>query len=370
MKIAWTCAIIPMAWLVNLSAIAQPDTRPGMATLLSGVQAVTYYEETAISPDHRKIAWVQTVPPAADSGSGSAIYLQTLDGKSPPSRVSAQKQAAQDGSTGTENALAWSPDSGSLAFLSDADSPGQAELYVFHIADHSLRRLTSLKGTVTTPRWSPDGRKLALLFTENSERPAGPLVAVPAPTGVIEADTLDQALVLVDVERGAVERLTPANRYVYEFDWSPRSDALVATGAHGSGDNNWYTAELFTVDVATHRERVLLKPGMQIAVPRWAPDGRSIAYVGGLMSDESVASGDVYVIPSDGGTPANLTPALAGSAFSLAWRRDSRAIVLTEARAGGSAVSTVTVRTGKLDTLWMGAETLRATRDALHSHRR
>ena len=353
--------------LMSLStamADAPSDNRPSMASLIDQIQKPTYYEEIAISPDHHQLAWVQSVPSSADSASsGSAIYLQALDTRSPPVAVSARKPPADAAHPSVENSLAWSSDTGSLAFLSDADSPGQQELYVYKMSDHSLQRLTNFKGTLTTPRWSPDGRQIALLFTENAERPPGPLVAVPAPTGVIEAEVREQALVLVNVGTTAVERLTSADRYVYEYDWSPHGNAIVATGAHGSGDNNWYTAELFTIDVASHRERVLLKPSMQIGVPRWAPNGKSIAFIGGLMSDETVVSGDVYLIAPEGGLSHNLTPSLPGSAFSLNWRRDSKGILMAEAREGGSAVSLLDVGTGKLDTLWKGAETLRAVRD-------
>ena len=363
MNTARTCFHVSMSLLASVLAGAYANDRPSMAALMNQAQAVTYYEETVISPDHRELAWVQSVPHAALGATGSAIYVQAVDGKSPAIAVSAKKQPADGASASTENSLAWSPDGSELAFLSDAESPGQLELYIYHVADHGLKRLTSLKGTLATPRWSPGGRKVALLFTENADRLAGPLVAVPAPTGVIEAEIREQALVLVDVDMPAVETLTPPDRYVYEYDWSPRGDSILATGAHGSGDNNWYTAELFTVEIASRRERVLLKPDMQIAVPRWSPNGKFVAFIGGLMSDESVASGDLYVMPSDGGAPHNLTPALHGSAFSLNWRRDSGAIVLAEARAGGSALSVVDVRTGQLRDLWAGAETLRAARD-------
>ena len=36
---------------------------------------------------------------------------------------------------------------------------------------------------------------------------------------------------------------------------------------------------------------------MQIAVPRWSPDGQTIAFIGGLMSDEGVTGGDIFTVP-------------------------------------------------------------------------
>ena len=51
---------------------------------------------------------------------------------------------------------------------------------------------------------------------------------------------------------------------------------------------------------------------MQVAVPRWSPDGRSIAFIGGLMSDEGVTGGDIYTVPATGGEARNLTPGPGG----------------------------------------------------------
>ena len=34
-------------------------------------------------------------------------------------------------------------------------------------------------------------------------------------------------------------------------------------------------------------------------MPRWSPDGRTIAFIGGLMSDEGVTGGDIYLVSGD-----------------------------------------------------------------------
>jgi dipeptidyl aminopeptidase/acylaminoacyl peptidase len=56
--------------------------------------------------------------------------------------------------------------------------------------------------------------------------------------------------------------------------------------------------------------------GLQIAVPRWSPDGKSIAFIGGLMSDQGSTGGDVWIVSADGGQPRDLT---AGRPTSPAW---------------------------------------------------
>ncbi len=62
-----------------------------------------------------------------------------------------------------------------------------------------------------------------------------------------------------------------------------------------SGDNNWWLAELDALDALEGAVVTLLKPSLQMASPRWSGDGRRIAYIGGIMSDETITGGDVFV---------------------------------------------------------------------------
>ena len=241
--------------------------------------------------------------------------------------------------------------------------PGQLQLYVAPAAGGAARKLTSLKGYLATPQWSPDGRTVAVLFTENAPRVAGPLQPRTPDVGVVEDHYFEQRLTAVDAASGTVHQLSPADLYVYEYDWSPDSKQLIATAAHGEGDDNWYVAELFTVDAATGATRSILKPGMQVAVPRWSPDGKQVAFIGGIMSDEGIAAGDIYTLPAAGGTPRNLTASMKASAYWLAWLPSSNQVFFAGTLDGGSGLGTVDAASGVVQIQWTGAEKLHGEGD-------
>src|SRR5207253_3812661 len=51
-----------------------------------------------------------------------------------------------------------------------------------------------------------------------------------------------------------------------------------------------------------------------------SPDGRTVRFIGGLMSDFGAVGGEIYEVPLAGGTPVSLTPGFRGSFTSLTWR--------------------------------------------------
>jgi dipeptidyl aminopeptidase/acylaminoacyl peptidase len=178
------------------------------------------------------------------------------------------------------------------------------------------------------------------------------------PSGVIGGKIYEQRLATVDVATGRTRQLSPAGLYVYEYDWSPDGKKFALTAAHGAGDGNWFVAEMYTLQADSGEIKSLYKPKQQVAAPRWSPDGGSIAFIGGLMSDEGSTGGDVYLLPAAGGAVRNLTPGLPASVSWLVWRPGGGEILLLENVDGASGVATLDVRTGKVTPLWSKPETL------------
>ncbi|HEY1526738.1 MAG TPA: S9 family peptidase [Candidatus Angelobacter sp.] len=334
-------------------ALAQPAARARTkipASPMDGVISTLFsaktFDQTAISPDGKLVAWVE------NSKGGSSIYISAISG-------GALRRITAGG--GTESSIAWSPDSKQIAFLSDAADPGQPQLYIANASGGSSRKLTSVKGLPASPGWSPDGRTIAFLFTENAERAAGPLVAEKAQTGVIKEAVTEQRLALIDVAGGKLRQISPPDMYVYEYAWSPDGKTFVNTAAHGNGDNNWYIAQIYTIPAAGGDMKSIYQPPIdsQIAMPTWSPDGKSVAFISGIMSDEPAVGGDIFVVPSTGGEAKNITPGMKASASSLMWPSDGK-ILFGEDVDGESGIALVDVASGNIQTLTHGPGQLAA----------
>jgi dipeptidyl aminopeptidase/acylaminoacyl peptidase len=309
---------------------------------------IAQFTETAISPDGQHLAWVEALRNA--DGSESRNSALTLDGH--PLTAGTGKSPCE------EHAPAFSPDSRRIAFLSDCAEARQSQLYIAGVNGKSVHKLTALRGYLADPHWSPDGRTIAFLFTENARRAAGPLEPALKDAGVVEEQIDEQRLALADAATGAVRQITPADTYVYEYDWSPDGKRIAYTAAKGNGDNNWWVAELYTIDTATSAVQRVLKPPAQIAVPRFTRDGQRIAFIGGIMSDEGSTGGDIFAVDADGGNARDLTPGIKASPSSIEPLPNGR-ILFTETVDGATAISLLTAG-GETETLWRGDESLRA----------
>jgi dipeptidyl aminopeptidase/acylaminoacyl peptidase len=336
----------------RLKAAQKPQSAaPGdLDNVLRTLFAAHNFEQAAISPDGNSIAWVENIHSKNGVVSGSTvIYVKNLKSGAPPRRLG----AGVADSLHAENDVSWSPDGQKIAFLSDAAKKGQQQLYVTNAAGGSAKMLTSVKGFLSTPGWSPDGKTIAILFTENATRASGPLVAETPESGEIKDSFFEQRLALLDLATGKLSQISPADTYIYEYQWSPDGKRFIVSSALGNGDNNWWIAELSTLDPATGLMKSIYKPKLQIANPVWSPDGKQIAFIEGVMSDEGLTGGDIHIISSDGGDAKNLTKDMKASAAWLDWLADTK-ILFSEFIGGNSAIAALDPSNGKIEQRWSG----------------
>ena len=306
------------------------------------------YGDIALSPDSARAAWVQST---AATLKPKQIYLTDITGNVAAKRLSLPGENADR----IDSDPAWAPDSKIITFFSTVgEKDDQAQLWTANADGSNSRKITSLQGYAARPHWSPDGKQIAFLYIEGAGG-GGPLVAAQGTTGVVDTAIHNQRIALVDCATKQLRQISPADLHVYNFDWSPDGKAFVATAAPGPGDNNWWIAQIYTIDVAKGTPTSVYKPSLQVAVPRWSPDGKSIAFVEGLMSDEGFHGGDLYTISATGQSLTNRTPKRKSSVSSFFWQTSER-IILTEYVGGGGAISELNLPDNSVHTVWHGPE--------------
>lgn len=270
------------------------------------------FDSVALSPNGGQVASVE-IDRSFDSPAdlhGPVIIRATADGS--------VLQRLDPCATCRYAGLTWSRDSAGLVFIASDDATGQAKV---HLAKGGqVQTLATLDGVANSPRFSPDGRQLALLVTVSAKKRTGALEAGAPLTGDIGGAPDEQRIATLPERGGELSFASPPDTFVFEYDWTPDSRGFVGIAAKGDGDANWWIAELDAFDRASLSARLIARSDVQMAVPRVAPDGRRVQFIGGLMSDAGVVGGEIYEVPIEGGTPHSLTPGYKGSFTSIAWR--------------------------------------------------
>jgi dipeptidyl aminopeptidase/acylaminoacyl peptidase len=324
-------------------------TAQSMQHLTEQLGKTVLYGDLTLSPDATHVAWVQSTA----ATTSKRTYIRETSGSTSAAMVNIATAGER-----TDFDPAWSPDSKRLALFSSPGEKEQRQLWIVNADGSNPKKITNLNGYAARPSWSHDGKQIAFLYIEGAGG-GGPLMAAPTATGVIDTAIHNQRIAVLDVASGQLRQVSPENLHIYDFDWSSDDKTFVATAAAGPGDNNWWIAQIYTIDIAKGNATSIYKPSLQVAVPRWSPDGKAIAFIEGLMSDEGFHGGDLFTISADGRDVINHTPGRKTSVNSFFWQAPDR-ILLIEYAGGGSAISELSLSNNSARTIWKSPEGIHA----------
>jgi dipeptidyl aminopeptidase/acylaminoacyl peptidase len=108
-----------------------------------------------VSPDGKWVVFTVLEPSYETDKAVSDLWLVPADGGKAPRRITSSKAPKDD--------VAWSPDSGSLAFSTKREGDDVEQIYILNLAEGGeAHRLTTLSTGAKNPKWRPDGK--AILF--------------------------------------------------------------------------------------------------------------------------------------------------------------------------------------------------------------
>ena len=366
----WGTALVFLGTGINSQVWANAsadDNTSHITEIMQRLRDVQRFDDASVAPNGKYVAWTVTEKAGAkaqaeqtagarnhDAGSGAKPAAEADSGK--PGQVLQIANAdgtdartvtiAQSAKSCRYSNLQWSPNSRTLAFLSNcnrgASGDEQFDVYEVAAAGGQARRISHLHGLINQLVWTPSGSELSFLYVEGDVHPVSAVSATKALVGVIgETGVERQRVAILPAGGGELSQITPPGIFIYEYDWSPTGNRLAYIGAPPPGRDNWWTAKLYTQTIEG-QPSVALDPssvagplhGLQMALPRWSPDGSRIALIGGLMSDQGATAGDVYLVPAQGGEPVDVTPGTTVSPSWLTWT--GRQTLLVSSIAGGS----------------------------------
>ncbi|HEX7101933.1 MAG TPA: S9 family peptidase [Nitrolancea sp.] len=261
--------------------------------------------DVQLAPDGRRVAFVVAPIAHAEPKPTSEIWLaEAVDDAHSRRFTTAHAE---------ERSPRWSPDGTRLAFLSDRAERGTAQLHLIDAAGGEATMLTSVRLGIDQIAWRPDGQALS----GTADRLA--LAGQQDPPGDIYVASLadrPRVIVQVPVEGGEPSVIGPAEGHVWIYAWSRdgRSVAAITTGSNRL-DDTIGNVQFIIIDVATRAERTLATLPFVPDLLQWSPDGTQIVAIN--ETGETPDDTRVILFDSQSGTsrtlePEGTTPAWAG----------------------------------------------------------
>ncbi len=343
--------LVPILLLLASAALAADRWQP--ADRLRLVNA----SDPQLSPDGGTVVIVRSHPNAKENHYDSELVAIDV------------ASAAQRPLTFDRRGIAsprWSPDGTRIAFLANASAEREArrQIWLMSLNGGDARRLTDAPRGVQQFAWSPDGTRIAYVTADEApksdEKPLS--FEIGDDDYLMREEPTPSHVWIVPVSGGAAKRLTsgawslpiahPPGPAPSPLSWSPDGKSIAIArrdSAHAATPN---VTRIALADVATGEVRRLTASEHDEAHPVFSPDGTRIAYWQSRGAQRGSANA-IWIVLAAGGSGTEVTTGLDRNVYRSIWLPDGKSF-LTAAHEGTSTRYYVVGLDGKVRRLDLG----------------
>lgn len=327
--------ILLLPFLLFAFAHAQVQKR---AMTLEDIFALKSVSDPQLSPDGRWVAYVVTEIDLKAGETNSDVWLVSAAGGEAIRLTTSRK---------SDSSPRWSPDSKKIAFISAREE--KTQIFLISLSGGEAEKLTDHKTTPSSIEWSPDGKRILFAAqdppTEQEEKKKNEKD---------DAFRFDQEfkmshLWVVDVATKKSTQLTKGSDYtVSQPRWSPDGTRIVFVTNPTPRADDGSLSDVWVYSFADSSAKKLTTNDGPDTSPLWSPDGRTIAYLSRPGNLVSVGLQHLYLLPASGGTPKNISAHFDASISNMRWLSDGSRIYFTSSQSVTSHLYSIDIKTGKV----------------------
>ncbi len=310
-----------------------------------------YVSEVRVSPDQTQIAYVRRSNDIMNDSTRSNIWLASVKGQSHRPLLSSTKQYYSP---------RWSPDGKRLAYLSNEE--GKTQLYIRWMDTGQTALVTNVTHSPGNITWSPDGNTIAFTMPVDADEQPLKINMPKKPDGAkwapkfeyitkarYQADgrgVLDPAythIFVVPADGGTARQLTSGNyHHSGGLSFSPDGQTLYFSA---NRSDNW-EYEPVQADIYSVNLQGEIKQLTQLngaeSAPVVSPDGKHVAFT--YRDGEKVMYKNtyLYVMKSDGSQLSNLTEDIDNAVSNIQWK-DNKQLYFQQSVRGLAQVDVISL---------------------------
>ncbi|MDP9337375.1 MAG: S9 family peptidase [Acidobacteriota bacterium] len=226
----------------------------------------------------------------------------------------------------SETSPRWSPDGKRLAFLSNRGGDEQ-QIYVMNSGEGEGVARTKGKSDIKTFEWSKDGKYIAYIAPDAKNEEEQKKEKDKNDARVADKDEKHPRLWLMPADSGDSRAITPASWEIKELAWMPEGESVVVAGTdHPESDQN--TDRIFSVPIPDGAMKPLVAPRGPFGKITVSPDGKAIGFIG--SRGDGPSPHDLMLLPVRNPATRNLTGLnLDRQIFDYKWLDDGGLVAIT-----------------------------------------
>ena len=298
--------------VVLASTASRAQTRRGITP--EDYFSFQFIGDPHLSPDGQTVAYVLTTIDQKKNRRESSIWLVPIDASAPPRRLSAEGFSS--------NSPRWSPDGKTLAIISTRNSdpaadPAKSQIYLLPMTSGGEAiALTKLKNGVQSFQWSPDGTRIVAI---SSSGPSDAIAPADRKSDVHHYshiqykfndtgwyDDKRRHLWIITLPGGDAKQITDGQDWNdSDPQWSPDGTRIAfVSDRTGKAFDDSQNTDVWVIPAAGGALTKISDHAFDDDSPRWSPDGKQILFAG--QPDSRHQFPKLYVANSAGGSPSQL----------------------------------------------------------------
>ena len=326
---------------------------PTSRLTIEDVIALRRLQAVQISPDGSNVAFV--VEQAADEkhskdASYSSLWLVSTSGGTP-------RQLTQI--PGSVSGPQWSVDGRKIAFMATKPGAPASQVYEIELEGGQIRQLTRHPSAVAGFSCSPNGKTIAFLATTADAVTPEQQQKIDLGYNVIDVGVSEpvqrrnpRKLWLLDLESAKSRLLEIAAPHIMTVQWSPTGTELLLTVADRPyTDWEQLRPRIVTVSPSGGIPKLFCSTLGKISGLSWAPDGKSIGFLGSLENGTDFFPNGLFVCRGEGSTPEDLSAGSPYAIESFRWMPDGQSLLVAVSEEANRALARLDIQSRKLTRL-------------------
>lgn len=309
-------AIVALSIAVCLASSAGAQQTKRVMTF-DDIMALKGVSDAQVSPDGKWVAYVVSTADMKENAADPDVWLvSTAAANSAPVRLTTSKKS--------DTSPRWSPDGKRIAFLSSREEKPQ--VFLISPFGGEAERLTEAKTGVQSFQWSNDGRRIAFVSQQELSPDEEKKQKEKDDVLVVDKNFKFSRVWVIDVDTRKARELVKSDYVASDPRWSPNDREIAYATVPTPKADDGTLSDMWVVEVESGKARKLVENEGPDTNPRWSPDGKEIAYLSRDLKGGLLGQTRLTIVPAGGGASRTVTTDFEYQSGAPVWSPDGRTI--------------------------------------------